>query len=136
MTAALAVVAAGIGLPAVADSGSGEHRARMLERYDTNQDGAIDRDEFMAGRDDWFTKLDGDGDGVISQAEFDEAIARLREEHGSKRHGPDFSKLDTDGDGSATRAEFDAAAERLFTRFDRNNDGILSPEDRKDREEG
>ncbi|MEX2201961.1 MAG: hypothetical protein WD711_11240 [Dongiaceae bacterium] len=133
MAAAVAAFTAGAGLTVWADSGSGEHRAKMLERYDSNQDGAIDRDEFTAGRDDWFAKLDSNADGVVTQSEFDEAIARFREEHGSsKRHGPDFSKLDTDGDGNATRAEFEAAADRLFTRFDRNGDGVLSPDDRKD----
>ena len=133
MVAALAAFSAGGGVTAWADSGSGDHRAKMLERYDTNQDGAIDRDEFTAGRDDWFAKLDSDADGVVTQAEFEAAIARFRESHdGSNRHGPDFSRLDTDGDGNATRAEFEAAAERVFARFDRNGDGVLSPDDRKD----
>ena len=133
MVAALAALSVGGGWTAWADSGSGDHRAKMLERYDTNQDGAIDRDEFTAGRDDWFTNLDNDADGVVTQSEFDEAIARFHEAHdGGERHGPDFSKLDTDGDGNATRAEFEAAADRLFTRFDRNGDGVLSPDDRKD----
>jgi Ca2+-binding EF-hand superfamily protein len=133
LVAALAALSADGSLTAWADSGSGDRRAKILERYDTNQDGAIDRDEFTAGRDDWFAKLDSDADGVVTQSEFEEAVARFRESHdSSNRHGPDFSKLDTDGDGNATSAEFEAAADRLFTRFDRNGDGVLSPDDRND----
>src|SRR5690606_27553863 len=61
--AALMLTATGAALPAFAD---GDHRARMvemIERLDTNQDGQIDRDEFMAARDEKFVALDGDGDG-------------------------------------------------------------------------
>ncbi|MEX1108707.1 MAG: hypothetical protein WEC00_07355 [Dongiaceae bacterium] len=136
MAAVFAAAAAGVSLSAAAGSGSDDHRAKMLERYDSNADGAIDRDEFTTGRDDWFAKLDADSNGVVTQTEFDEAIAQFREEHGSERRGPDFSKLDSDEDGNATRAEFEAAAERMFTRFDQNGDGVLSPDDRKENEEG
>ncbi|MDZ4737188.1 MAG: EF-hand domain-containing protein [Rhodospirillaceae bacterium] len=131
MAAVFAAATAGVSLSATAGSGS-----KMLERYDSNADGAIDRDEFMTGRDDWFAKLDANNDGVVTETEFDEAIAQFRTETGSERRGPDFSKIDSDEDGSATRAEFEAAAERMFTRFDRNGDGVLSPDDRKENEEG
>lgn len=136
MAALFAAATAGASLSATAGSGSDEHRSKMLERYDSNADGAIDRDEFMTGRNDWFAKLDANSDGVVTETEFDEAIAQFRTESGSERRGPDFSKIDSDEDGSATRAEFEAAAERMFTRFDRNGDGVLSPDDRKENEEG
>ncbi|MEX0807422.1 MAG: hypothetical protein WD044_01720 [Dongiaceae bacterium] len=136
MAAAFAAATAGISLSAAAGSGSDDHRAKMLERYDSNSDGAIDRNEFISGRDDWFAKLDADGDGVVTETEFDDAIAQFRAEHGSERRAPDFSKIDSDEDGNATQAEFEAAAERMFTRFDRNGDGVLSPDDRKENEEG
>lgn len=72
--------------------------------------------------------------------------------HGPGMHGPDgrgpggpggpegrgpgemLRRADTDKDGKVTLDEFKAAvladAERRFHEFDRNNDGVLSPEDR------
>ena len=134
----------GAAAPAVAEGG--EHRAKILERLDANKDGAIDRAEFMAGRDDRFAMLDGNGDGTVIEAEFDAAAARFRAEHGmgegghgaghQGRHGEWFARIDADGDGSVTRGEFDDAAERMFARFDRNGDGVLSPEDREHDSQG
>ena len=160
LTGMLTGMLTGAAAPAVAEGG--EHRAKIMERLDTNKDGAIDRAEFMAGRDAGFAMLDGpgvraargdrcsrlggNGDGTGIEAEFDAAAARFREEHGmgegghdaghQGRHGEWFARIDADGDGSVTRDEFDDAAERMFARFDRNGDGVLSPEDREHDSQG
>jgi Ca2+-binding EF-hand superfamily protein len=140
MTAVALATATALSLPASAESEGKDHGARMMERLDTNKDGVIDRTEFMAARDDKFASMDGDGDGAITEAELEAAIARFHDEHGTdsggKHRGPDFGRLDADGDGAVTRTEFDDAAERMFARFDRNGDGVLSPEDRKDHDAG
>lgn len=135
--AALTLSAAMVSSPARAD---GDHRARMIERFDANRDGQVDRTEFMAARDERFVAMDGDADGIVTQAEWDAAVAAYRAEHATDaddgkdgdRHARWFGKIDADGDGSVTRAEFEAAAERMFGRFDRNGDGILTEEDRKE----
>jgi Ca2+-binding EF-hand superfamily protein len=136
--ALLTAIAAAATAPALADGG--DHRARMLGLFDTNEDGAIDRAEFMAGHDERYARMDADGDGAVTQAEFDEAVMRFRAEHGidagGRHRGPDFRRFDVNGDGGVTRAEFDEAAERMFGHLDRNGDGVLSPEDREVRNEG
>ncbi len=44
-----------------------------------------------------------------------------------------FSMVDTDGDGQISKAEFTAAGEKMFTRLDKNNDGVISIDDMPDR---
>jgi Ca2+-binding EF-hand superfamily protein len=69
--------------------GDGKHRAAMLEKYDANQDGKLDRaeravmkQERMAAR---FTELDTNGDGVLSKEEFAKQQLGKRGRH-HKRH--------------------------------------------------
>ena len=49
-------------------------------------------------------RLDTDGDGAISRAEMEAA----GEDRGARRAERMLSRLDTDGDGSISREEFDA----------------------------
>ena len=78
--------------------------------------------------------MDTDGDGLISFEEF---------ELPEKRRGADrLEAADTDGDGNISRAEMEAQlakhvaadterAEERFDRADINDDGFVTPEERK-----
>ncbi len=44
-----------------------------------------------------------------------------------------FAMVDTDGNGQISKAEFTAAGEKMFTRLDKNNDGVISIDDMPDR---
>lgn len=50
-----------------------QHKTHMMQDTDTNKDGAISRDEFMAGHqaraDKMFAKMDANNDGVIDATE-------------------------------------------------------------------
>lgn len=53
--------------------GKGGHRMQQgltLAFNDTNGDGAVSRDEFIANSSAWLAQADRDGDGVISAADF------------------------------------------------------------------
>ena len=67
--------------------------------------------------------FDANGDGQITQVEFDELRKRRIREH--------FKKLDEDGDGKITLAEFEKArlarGARHFARMDRDGDGVIEP---------
>lgn len=74
---------------------------RMLQRADGNGDGALSAEELSAARsgrggpdpERLFQRMDADGNAAISRAEFDEAIARLRERHGDRGdRGPGFGR--------------------------------------------
>ncbi len=59
------------------DKGNGEHRQKVLDKFDTNQDGKLDQDERAAVRaacqaklGERFAKLDTNSDGSLSRDEF------------------------------------------------------------------
>jgi Ca2+-binding EF-hand superfamily protein len=122
-------------LPAIAQAQSVEHPARLIQRLDMNHDGALDRTEFRAARNDKFQAADMNEDGAISRGEFEAVVARFRALHGLDRaagqtgQSPVFDRVDLDGDGLVTQEEFNAAADRMFARLDRDDDGLLTVED-------
>ena len=74
-----------------------ERAARMVERFDTDGDGAVSFDEMphreaRAGR--GFDRMDADDNGTISQDEFDTAKARMAER--MQRHGMRHGKSGDD----------------------------------------
>lgn len=93
-------------------------RARFA-RLDLNHDGAISESELAHAQrrlenahelaqalvENGFDRLDTDGDGLVSQAEF---LA--------KGPGPMLALLDTDGDGAISRAEMERVVDALAER--------------------
>jgi Ca2+-binding EF-hand superfamily protein len=119
----------------------GDRRAEFLKRLraaDTDGDGKVSREEFdkafPKAPEQLFSRLDTNGDGVISPADRPGSpqgrpgAAALRER---------FRAADTDGDGKVSLEEFkaanpDAPAGR-FERLDRDGNGFLSPADLRQR---
>lgn len=81
---------------------------QLLDKYDTNKDGKLDDKERAAIRADHFKKLDKDGDGKISRAEFPAAMEAAREQEKQEHMLAMFDQMDTNKDGVVTQAEFDA----------------------------
>ncbi len=75
---------------------AGEYGSK--EGYHSGKEGGMAGKEHMRHR--WFQKMDKDGDGKISQDEFEEATEKK------------FKHLDANGDGSVTQEEWEAAAEK------------------------
>ena len=103
---------------------------RMLQRIDTNHDGAISKDEMTAARQRLFKKLDRNGDGVIDEKEIEGVRDAImdRADAAQARLGNRWRRLDTNGDGKVSDQEF-ARGMPLFDLADRNGDGKLSADE-------
>ncbi len=63
----------GIGQGIAPSAAPGEHgaaTAMMRQNADTNGDGTVTQEEFVAGTDAWFTRQDRNGDGTITTEDF------------------------------------------------------------------
>lgn len=108
----------------------------MLELYDRNQDGVVDRAEFDAARAASFAATDTDGNASLSLAEYSaEFDGRLEQQRVRVRADAQrqakvrFAALDTDKDGRMTFAEYQASGKRMFDRADSNGDGVVDARD-------
>lgn len=113
------------------DGPMGGGPARLIERFDTNKDGKITKEEIDAVQVERFKGAAGDGNAAMSLTEFE---TLYNAEH-RERMVRAFQRLDRDGDGQVTKEEFDRMSSMMLTRMDRNGDGALSPEDRPERGE-
>ena len=103
---------------------------RILQRLDTNGDGAISKDEMLAARERLFKRLDRNGDGAIDEKEIETARQAIedRAQATEARLGNRWRRMDRNGDGKVTENEFQASTP-LFDLADRNGDGRLSADE-------
>jgi len=103
----------------------GEGGMHRLASLDTNNDGNITRDEFLARPIAAFDRMDSNHDGVISAAERPQrpATAGANAGDGQRRERPNF---DTNGDQQISQSEFQAMGARMFDRLDANHDGRVT----------
>lgn len=101
------------------------------------QDGVLTRDEARARADQRFARLDADQDGRLTPQEVQAGrraggrmmrVGSSRMRMGGARLGRMMGL-----DGEVTLAEFDASLQRRFERRDRNGDGAITPDERRDR---
>jgi len=104
------------------DVSSGKDSAAFLQRYDKNRDGSIDMKEFPHER--RFKEIDADGNGVLSRAEVEQSLDKVR----SERSLDFIERFDLNRDGKVTREEFTGPA-RVFEAKDKNFDGVIDASD-------
>ncbi|MES2338533.1 MAG: hypothetical protein V4537_10590 [Pseudomonadota bacterium] len=86
-----------------------------MARLDTDGDGKVTRAEYDTQSTKRFARMDTNGDGTVDATE----MAALP---GGGRMG---GRMDADGSGTLTRAEFDAQSGQRFARMDMNADGVI-----------
>jgi Ca2+-binding EF-hand superfamily protein len=107
---------AGVGV-AAAQPGAGKH----FEKLDTNGDGAVTTAEFEAGALARWTEADTNKDGKVTSDEF----KSVHEAHEQER----FMSKDANGDGVLQRAEVQRMPDAFFAKLDTNKDGSLSKDE-------
>lgn len=86
-----------------------------LGALDSDGDGAVDRAEFERFMQVTFTKLDANGDGVLTVKEASSVIP-----------ADAFAAADSNGDGKLSRSEFTAVVTEDFRKADLDGDGKLN----------
>jgi Ca2+-binding EF-hand superfamily protein len=99
----------------------------MLQKMDTNGDGRISLDEYLAAATARFKSIDTKNKGSIDAADL--ASSPQAMERIDHRAEGLVKRLDTAGNGYVTQDEFVAAAQKRFARLDKNGDGKLTPDE-------
>lgn len=109
--------------------GRGMMAGQLMERYDTNKDGKISQEEIDANRTEWHAEFDADKNATLSLDEFQNLWLKAHRE----RMVRDFQRLDRDGNGQVTLDEYKQPLSSIVADHDRNGDGFLSRDDRRER---
>lgn len=92
-----------------------------FDRIDANGDGVISRAEYRNVQAARWTQIDRNGDGYLGEDDFPRFAARR-----ARTQLAEIAYLDTNGDGRISRRELLDGPAPVFTRADRNSDGVLT----------
>jgi Ca2+-binding EF-hand superfamily protein len=106
--------------------GKGNHKLDFGS-FDTNSDSKITKDEAKGRLSKHFDKVDGDKDGVITQAEFSE-MQKMHKGKGHKKGNKEvsFAKLDANSDGAITKDEAKGRLAKHFDKVDTDANGSIT----------
>jgi EF-hand domain pair len=100
---------------------------RIFDSADSNGDGIITREEFVAAGERAFARLDRNSDGYIDHGDMSGRLAARQ--NARDRLADLVAQLDKDGDGRISRAEFMDARTVWFDRADTDHNRVLSREE-------
>ena len=64
---------------AFAEHHEGDYKGKKMEKVDTNGDGLVSKEEFLAKHEEMFNKMDADGNGSLTPEEMKEARGKMKE---------------------------------------------------------
>jgi len=112
---------------------SGLRTMEMMHMIDTNKDGMVSKDEWVAYQERVFKALDKDADGSLDAEEFyghpkPVSFATAGYAHGLETQQM-FGKIDTNGDGKVSQEEYIAFQTKVFEMMDTKKAHELSASD-------
>ena len=128
ITAALALAALATAPGAMAFNTRGTNREDQFSRLDRDGNGVITRTEWPRSAEQ-FDRLDLDRDGAIERAEMRQVFSQRGRDESR------FRGMDRDGNGVITRDEW-SGNDKSFKKLDRNRDGVISNADRGGKAKG
>lgn len=126
LAAALAALSA-VAVAAAQTADGSKYSEHMLRKWDSNGDGRISLDEYLAAAGARFRQIDAQKMGAVSVEQI--AGSPKAHERIERRTAGLVRRLDAAGNGYVTQDEFVAAARKRFARLDRNGDGKLTPDE-------
>lgn len=102
-------------------------KQKVFDRIDTNHDGVITQDEYIAAAAAHFNKIDVNGTGEITAQDIASSPRMVKREQRVAAH--EVKKMDANGDGTVSQDEFVAAAKSRFARLDKNGDGFIDADE-------
>jgi Ca2+-binding EF-hand superfamily protein len=94
-----------------------------FDKLDTNHDGVVSMDEYLAAATAMYQKLDTQGNGRVTAQELATSPRTLKRDE--RRAQFAIKHMDTNGDGVVSQEEYLAAAKARFARIDKNGDGFI-----------
>jgi hypothetical protein len=105
-----------------------------MHKIDTDGDGTVSKAEWLAYQEKVFAALDKNRTGVVDEKEFlSQSSDMATFATGGYAHGLQtkamMHKIDTDGDGTVSHDEFIAYQNKVFDMMDKNKTGSLGPQE-------
>ncbi len=130
MAAAILIFSASL---ALAGKGYRTGGDQGFSSMDTNNDGLVSQEEYLAP----FMEWDADGDGALSRDEWISSHGRAmgKGQKSGKMKYPRMDRVDTDNDGQVSAEEFEAVYPGMsesYPMLDLNKDGVVDGEEWED----
>jgi len=121
----ITALVASVAIPSLLLAGTGNRGGHFMDRFDSNKDGTVTKEEINKVRSEEFLKYDKDGNGVLSVDEW----KAMREDRLNQRMQRQFTRHDSNNDGAISQEEFMTKPERMMSHLDKNGDNVIDADE-------